>query len=566
MSSALLQERLRRNILFEVLSDKSFARISGRLEVRSYPAGEVILEDETNGEELYLLVDGRVRIMKITRTGAERLLAFLHPGDFFGELELVDGRPRSARVIAGDDCAVYVLHRADFDLLLAEDHAFAIRLLQVLSLRLRALNNHFISELEQNARRTSRELKKLEQLIEASKVLNSTLDLDKLLDIILETALRIVDGDRGTVYLIDAEKNILWSKIFKGAEKTRIELPIGRGIAGYVAATGEALNITDAYLDPRFNPEVDRQTGYQTRTILCMPMKNRDGVIIGVFQLLNKHRGVFTADDESFLTALSVHAAIAIEKARLYEEEKMLTAMREEMRLAASIQHDLLPKSSPVIPGYDVAGISVPALTVGGDYYDFIPVDEHRWAVCLGDVTGKGLPAAMLMANVQATLRGQTMSGCSPKECLVRSNRLLFRSTPPDKFVTLFYGVLDIRTGEFTYVNAGQDPPVLVSGAGTERLRVGGIVLGIMDGFHYEEATVKLAKDDVIVVYTDGLTEAINGRRVQYGEKRLVRLIESKRHLPAGKIVGDIVKTIGTYSRTQPQADDITLVAIRRNS
>ncbi|MBI3765640.1 MAG: cyclic nucleotide-binding domain-containing protein [Ignavibacteriales bacterium] len=319
-------DRLRHNILFESVDDATYKSIRQKLTDRHFTAQEIIVEDDSDGEELFLLAEGRVKILKRTKSGEENTLALLHPGDFFGELELVDGRPRSARVVAMDDCTVFVLLKSDFEHLLHRSHPFAIRLMEVLSIRLRASNNHFISELERNAQRSSAELGKLEQLIEASKVLNSTLDLDKLLNIILETALKIVNGDRGTVYLIDDSNKELWSKVLKGDELIRIELPMGKGIAGYVAVTGDTLNIVDAYLDPRFNPEVDRKTGYRTKTILCMPMNNKDGKIIGVFQLLNKRNGAFTQDDESFIAALSVHAAIAIENARLYEQEKRSSA------------------------------------------------------------------------------------------------------------------------------------------------------------------------------------------------------------------------------------------------
>ena len=217
-------------------------------------------------------------------------------------------------------------------------------------IRLRALNNHFIKELETFIRKSGAEMEKLRQLMEASTALNSTLDLGRLLDIILETALKSVDGDRGTVYLVDRTKEELWSIILRGKQQVTIRLPIGRGIAGYVAASGDTLNIPDAYLDPRFNPDIDKQTGYRTTTILCMPMRNKDGKIIGVFQLLNKRAGPFTADDENFIAALSTHASLAIENARLYGEEKALAGIREEVRLA-KIQMDLPPAKVPEVDG-----------------------------------------------------------------------------------------------------------------------------------------------------------------------------------------------------------------------
>lgn len=559
-------DRLRHNILFENIDDRMFHAVKQKLQERRYRSDEIILEDESNGSELFLIADGRVRILKKGRFSEEKLLALLHPGDFFGELELVDGRPRSARVVAMDDCVTFSLQKRDFEKLLEESHPFAIRLLQVLSIRLRSLNNHFVSELERNAQRSAAELNKLERLIEASKVLNSTLDLDKLLDVILETALKIVNGDRGTVYLLDDVKQELWSKVFTGSEVVTIRLPVGKGIAGYVAATGDTLNITDAYLDPRFNPEVDKRTGYHTDTILCMPMNNKDGKIIGVFQLLNKRNGIFTRDDESFIAALSVHAAIAIENARLYEEEKALLRMREEVRLAAKIQQELLPNRIPQVAGYNIAGQSIPAQMVGGDSYDCMPIDEHRVAICLGDVSGKGLPAALLMANVQATLRAQTMTNVTAKECVTRSNKLLFHSTSSEKFVTLFYGILDADRHQLSFSNAGHDHPIVYSSnKKIHRLKTGGIVLGIMEYYPFEQESIVLQPGDVMVIYSDGVAEAMNAQQEQFGEERLIGVIKKNRRRDAPEIIEYILSAVKLHTGDYPQYDDMTLLVLKRN-
>jgi sigma-B regulation protein RsbU (phosphoserine phosphatase) len=563
--SLTYRDRLRLNILFEDVDDDLFARFFPRLRERHFRAGGVIVEDNTDGDELFLLVEGRVRIIKRTRSGEENLLALLHSGDFFGELELVDARPRSARVIAVEDCVVFSLKKADFDVLVDESHAFARRLMQVMSVRLRALNNHFVKELEGFIRKSGAEMEKLHTLIEASKTLNSTLDLGLLLEIILDTALKAVEGDRGTVYLVDRSKEELWSIILKGNQQVTIRLPFGRGIAGYVAASGDTLNIPDAYLDPRFNPDVDRQTGYRTRNILCMPMKNKDGDTIGVFQLLNKDDGAFTTEDENFITALSTHASLAIENARLYEEERTLVTMREEVRLAAKIQMDLLPKSAPVVKGYDLAGTSIPALVVGGDYFDFIRLEGGRMGVCLGDVSGKGLPAALLMANVQATLRGQTLLDGDVASCIRRSNRLLFESTPPEKFVTLVYGALDPADHSFRFTNAGHDHPCLFRKKGkTVRLESGGIVLGILPDYDYESGAVDFQEGDVLVIYSDGIVESMDARNEQFGIERLTEVIAANLGESAKGILTAIVDAAQLHAGAAPQYDDMTVVVVKR--
>jgi serine phosphatase RsbU (regulator of sigma subunit)/CRP-like cAMP-binding protein len=567
MTTLPVPDRLRLNILFENISDAAFHALRPRLVERRYVHGDVIVEDESEGTELFLIAEGRVRIIKKTQSGEENLLALLHEGDFFGELELVDGRPRSARVVAMENCVVYTLQKNDFDHLLGTSHPFAVRLMQVMSLRLRASNTYFINELERSSRKAIAELRHMEQLIEAAKVVNSTLDLDKLLTLILDTALKIVEGDRGTLYLLDEKRKELWSKVLRGAELVTIKLPLGKGIAGYVGATGDTLNISDAYLDPRFNPEFDKKTGYRTQTILCMPMRNKDEKIIGVLQLLNKKKGVFTRDDEHFINALSIHASIAIENARLYEEEKAYHRMREEVRLAARIQGDLLPKVHPKIAGYDVAGTSIPAQEVGGDYFDYIPVDERRWAVCVGDVSGKGLPASLVMANLQATLRGQTYPGVSVKECVARSNRLLHRSTSADKFVTLFYGILDTGAHRLVFTNAGHDNPFFLSnGKAPRRLATGGIVLGAIEEYPFEEASLDLLPGDLLVIYSDGIAEAMNKRGEFFGEERIAEVVAAHRDRSAADLMEGLLSTVRKFVGKHPQSDDMTLLILKRKA
>ncbi|MEK6756081.1 MAG: ATP-binding protein, partial [Bacteroidota bacterium] len=207
--------------------------------------------------------------------------------------------------------------------------------------RLRRANDNIVHQLDAQHHATEIRLGKLHKLIEASKIVNSTLDLEKLLGLILDSAVKSTDADRGTVYVVDSIKQELWSRVLQGDNMVEIRLPIGKGIAGYVAQTGETINIPDAYNDPRFNPEVDKRSGYRTRNMLCMPMRNKDGTIIGVFQLLNKKEGAFTADDEQFIDAFSTHASIAVENARMAQEMVANERLSAVGRMASTIIHDI---------------------------------------------------------------------------------------------------------------------------------------------------------------------------------------------------------------------------------
>jgi sigma-B regulation protein RsbU (phosphoserine phosphatase) len=239
--------------------------------------------------------------------------------------------------------------------------------------------------------------------------------------------------------------------------------------------------------------------------------------------------------------------------------------MQEELRFAARIQSELLPQSAPDIPGYELAGKTIPAQEVGGDYYDFIPIDDHHLAFCLGDVTGKGLPASLLMANLQATLRGQTLTTASPKTCLERSNQLLFQSTSPEKFATLFYAILDTQNHQIHYSNAGHENPYLCSTQfGNKRLKTGGIPLGMLPDFVFEEDSVALEDDCMLVLYSDGVTEAMNSEEEQFGDDRIAAVLDQHKHAPASEIIDHLVAAVKKHAAGYPQSDDITVVVMRR--
>jgi sigma-B regulation protein RsbU (phosphoserine phosphatase) len=285
----------------------------------------------------------------------------------------------------------------------------------------------------------------------------------------------------------------------------------------------------------------------------------------GVLTVYNKKgQAQFTEEDQRLLAIIAAQSAQVVETARLYEMERSLIHMKEEVRLAARIQTDLLPRTSPAPAGYDIAGKSVPAQMVGGDYFDFMQMPGGRYGVTLGDVSGKGLPAALLMANLQATLRGQTLFGGSVHECIQRSNKLLAESTSPEKFVTLFYSVLDPGAKTLTYCNAGHDAPMLLrAGGASERLATGGVVLSILDDFPYQEETVPFGPGDLMVVYSDGISEAMNPAEEQFGEARIADVVGRERNRSATEIIESIVAAVRAHAGSAPQMDDMTLVVIK---
>ena len=333
--------KIRSNILFTSVEKSLLNHVLERMKEHTFRGGELIFEDESEGDCLYLILSGTVTISKRTKAGDDTILSILHEGDFFGELELIDKCPRSARAVAINQCVLVSLSKDEFNLLIESSEQFMQNLLHTLSTRLRTSNVLFTTQLQVSLERAKIQLDKMHNIVEAAKNLNSSLDLDKLLSIILQVATTTTNADGGTVYLIDNGTHELWSKVQKSSRMVEIRLPFGKGIAGNVAATGETINIPNAYVDSRFNPEVDQLTGYRTKTILCMPMKNKDGITIGVFQLLNKKGGPFTTEDEEFIEALSIHAALAIENARLAQEMIQNERLSAVGRMANTIIHDI---------------------------------------------------------------------------------------------------------------------------------------------------------------------------------------------------------------------------------
>jgi PAS domain S-box-containing protein len=255
---------------------------------------------------------------------------------------------------------------------------------------------------------------------------------------------------------------------------------------------------------------------------------------------------------------------LELTKLNLQLEEK-IDIQLAELHLAAKLQKELLPDGPPTIPGYDIIARNIPANEVGGDYYDFIPLDDHRIAIVLGDVSGKGLSASLLMANLQAVIRGQTLFNSSPKECLERANKLIYYSTSSDRFVTLFYGILDTQKNTLQYVNAGHNPPIICApGQVPATLDFSGLILGAFEEVIYREEEIFIKPESQLIIYSDGVSEAMNGNGEEYGEEKLKNIIEHNCHLPPDVLGMKIVSEVNLHIRNTPQSDDMTLIMLRR--
>jgi len=410
----------------------------------------------------------------------------------------------------------------------------------------------------------ARTIDRLSFLVEASKVLNSTLDLPELIDIILSLATRNTGADRGSVFLVDAEQKQIWSLVAQGLEQREIRLPMGKGIVGSVAETSEVVNLPDAYADSRFDPEFDQRFGYRTRSLLCLPIKDRAGKNVGVLQLLNKQDGGFTDDDIDFLRSLSVHCALALENARLHRESLERQKMERELALARSIQQALLPEGPPALDGFDIAVRHQSSLQVGGDYYDFIRLTPDSQLVVVADVEGKGVASALIMSNLQATLRA-IVTHIHPLEGIVYTlNESILASARSSKFLTLFLGLLYLPSRTLHYINAGHVPPVVVRAEGQPvSLGATGIPIGLFSPSRYQRGFLELKPGDVLLACTDGITEADNAAGDQFESARMVQIAEVHRQRTAQEIVDAVFAEVTAFHQGGIHHDDRVMMAVK---
>lgn len=419
-------------------------------------------------------------------------------------------------------------------------------------------------ELRQALQQQAETVERLRFLIEASKVLNSTLDLAEVIRNILDMTTRETGAERATLFLLDHEKHELWSLVAQGLEEKEIRLPAGRGLAGWVAETGEVVNLADAHDDPRFDRSFDELFGYRTRALLGAPVKDRDGKIVGVLELLNKPAPGFSAEDLEFVDGISVHAAIALENARLHRESLYRQKLDRELALARTIQQGLLPEAPPILPGFDIAVRHTTSQYVGGDYYDFIAVSPTVHLFVVADVEGKGASSALVMSNLQATLHAVVRHVHSLEGIMFHVNEGIQLSTRGEKYMTLFLGLLDVPRRALHYINAGHVPPVVVRDGGqVVSLKEGGMVLGLMPHVRYKRGIVQLEQGDVVLACTDGITEASNPLDEQWGASRLVQAGVARWDHPAREIVDSIFDEVAAFSAGGTLTDDKVLMAIK---
>jgi sigma-B regulation protein RsbU (phosphoserine phosphatase) len=406
----------------------------------------------------------------------------------------------------------------------------------------------------------------LQALMEITRELTATLDLEKLLDMIMGSAVELLHSMAGSLFLIDEESGDLVFRVVTSGDEHLIgtHVPQGQGIIGQAAESGNPVVVHDVRGTKDFYQKHDH-VGFESKSLLAVPLKVPDRTI-GVVELINKVDGSeFTEQDTELLLTFAAQAAIAVENARLVEAALVKERLENEARLAFEVQASLIPASTPDVEGWDFAAWWLPARECSGDFYDFLTYGGEL-SVVLGDVSDKGMHAALFMALTRSIIRASAGGNLTPAESLSRANRLICADATGGMFVTLFFADISRTSGEVTYVNCGHNPP-LVARKGDdaiEPLSRTGMVLGLDRGFQYEQRTINLNSGDLMVMYTDGVTEAFSEEGKEFGDERLRALIDLHRNDSAAEVMQALQNALEVHVGEGVRSDDITVVIARR--
>jgi serine phosphatase RsbU (regulator of sigma subunit) len=385
--------------------------------------------------------------------------------------------------------------------------------------------------------------------------------IEELVRLNADFARDLIGADRCSLWLIDEAKNELWTKVAHGVGQLRI--PMGQGLIGACIRDNKVLLVNDAAQEARLLRRVDSASGYHTEQVLCVPL-HAEGKVIGALQLLNKPAG-FTDTDAGLLGLLAHFAASAIDSERLRQEAEGARLMRHELALARDVQMRMLPDRPTGVDRLDCIGFCRPARSIGGDYFDLLPLADGRFAFTLGDVSGKGIPAAVMMASIQTLLRNLLQRDADDLAAVVAAlNHTLNETSTPDRYSTLFVGVISEDRSTLSYVNAGHVAPLLLHANGSlERLSGGGFPVALLPDIAYERNVASLAPGDTLVVVSDGIVEACNEAGDFWEEVEVELVLLSNADAPIEEVPGLLCAAVDAYGAGAEQYDDMTVVAVR---
>ena len=399
-------------------------------------------------------------------------------------------------------------------------------------------------------------------LYEVGKKISSSLDLNEVLNLIIDALQTVVPYDAAAIVLLDEDQNAVVERTIRGyaSDRDAINLKMGEGISGSAAETGRAIIVPDVSRDDRYV-----QHRPETKSEMAVPMLSGDQVI-GVFNIENDRANAYDEEAQSLLEAFASQASIAIQNARLFDDARRSRALDRELEVAGEIQRALLPRAVPETPGLSLAVYSEPSREVGGDFYDFIPFSDKQLGVAVGDVVGKGIPAALTMASLYTSFHEYANYYVYlPSYVIGHVNEVLYEVTSADRFATLFYGIANMQEMTFVYCNAGHPPPLLCRKSGeTVNLYTGGLIVGSFEDASFDDGRVRLVEGDVVVLYSDGLIEKSNERDEIFGIDRLEQAIKDCHACPVDEIRDHVIDVWRSFVGNGRQDDDTTMIVVKR--
>ena len=414
-------------------------------------------------------------------------------------------------------------------------------------------------------------LDKLRMLLDITKKISRSLDLHEVLNLVMDTLDSVIPYDAAGIFLLECvdqnsvpdgeEPCTFKAEAVRGYdidELYDLHLKLGEGFLGSVALSGMPIISNDVRSDPVYVNARDR-----TRSEMVAPIISNDEVI-GCFDLESDELNAYSADDLEVLMLLASQVAIIIEKVELHEQLIEKKRLQGQLEVARQVQLELLPPNDPALPGFDISAYNFPTEEVSGDYYDWVRIYEDQIAIVIADVSGKGVPAAILMAFLRASLRAASHIGYATHISMAKVNYLLWESIERNQFVTGFYGILDAANKTLSYSNAGHNPPLLVKANGESRfIYYGEQPLGMFQHTRYHEYHVVMQPGDVFVLYTDGATEAQSPTGEEFGRDRLVEAVKRSLDKPAREMIASIQMAVLEWTASAGATDDVTFFVIK---
>lgn len=412
---------------------------------------------------------------------------------------------------------------------------------------------------------------KLRLLLDITKKISRSLDLQEVLNLVMDTLDSLIPYDAAGIFVLQCldpdqvpkgeEPCTFKAEAVRGYdidELSDLHLKLGEGFIGSVALNAQPVISHDVRNDPVYINARDR-----TRSEMVAPIISNDEVI-GVFDLESDELNAYSSDDLEVLMLLASQVAIIIEKVVLHEQMIENKRLQGQLEVARQVQLELLPPRDPQLPGYDISAYNYPSEEVSGDYYDWVRIYDDEIAIVIADVSGKGVPAAILMAFLRASLRAATHIGYATNISMAKVNYLLWESIERNQFVTAFHGILDASNRTLSYSNAGHNPPLLLKANGeTQFIEHGELPLGMFGETRYHQYHLLIEPGDVLLLYTDGVTEALSPEGVEFGRDRLVQAVMENHEQPARELIASLEMAVLGWTANAGASDDVTFFVIK---